>query len=98
ITFLEQVDRAELPADFVADIGRWKARIGGLNTTLALADLPDFTADPGTEVGQHHTGSVEMALSVDYIEQAFQDAKQGRGAARPVSDGCIPPGWTRTLP
>ncbi|HEY2957005.1 MAG TPA: NAD(P)/FAD-dependent oxidoreductase, partial [Actinomycetota bacterium] len=64
---------------------------------LALAELPDFTADPGSEVGEHHTGSVEMALSLDYIEQAFQDAKQGRGAARPFSDGCIPTAFDKTL-
>jgi phytoene dehydrogenase-like protein len=97
ITFLEQLDRAELPADFVADIQRWKSRSGVVKINLALAELPDFTADPGTEVGEHHTGSVEMALSLDYIEQAFQDAKQGRGAARPFSDGCIPTAFDRTL-
>ena len=38
-----------------------------------------------------------MALSVDYIEQAFQDAKQGRAAARPFSDGCIPTVFDKTL-
>jgi phytoene dehydrogenase-like protein len=97
ITFLEQLDRAELPADFVADLQRWKSRSGVVKINLALAELPDFTADPGTEVGEHHTGSVEMALSLDYIEQAFQDAKQGRGAARPFSDGCIPTVFDKTL-
>jgi phytoene dehydrogenase-like protein len=97
ITFLEQVDRAELPADFVTDIQRWKSRSGVVKINLALAELPDFIADPGTEVGEHHTGSVEMALSVDYIEQAFQDAKQGRGATRPFSDGCIPTVFDKTL-
>jgi phytoene dehydrogenase-like protein len=97
ITFLEQLDRAELPADFVADIERWKSRSGVVKINLALAELPDFTADPGTEVGEHHTGSVEMALSLDYIEQAFQDAKQGRAAVRPFSDGCIPTVFDKTL-
>jgi phytoene dehydrogenase-like protein len=97
ITFLEQVDRAELPADFVADIQRWKSRSGVVKINLALGELPDFTADPGTGVGEHHTGAVEMALSLGYIEQAFQDAKQGRGAARPFSDGCIPTVFDKTL-
>jgi phytoene dehydrogenase-like protein len=97
ITFLGQLDRAELPADFVADIERWKSRSGVVKINLALAELPDFTADPGTEVGEHHTGAVEMALSLGYIEQAFQDAKQGRGAARPFADGCIPTVFDKTL-
>jgi phytoene dehydrogenase-like protein len=97
ITFLEQVDRAELPADFVTDIERWKSRSGVVKINLALGELPDFTADPGAEVGEHHTGAIAMALSVDYIEQAFQDAKQGRGATRPFSDGCIPTVFDKTL-
>ena len=66
-------------------------------STWPSAELPDFTADPGTEVGEHHTGAIAMALSVDYIEQAFQDAKQGRGATRPFSDGCIPTVFDKTL-
>jgi hypothetical protein len=52
LTFLEQVDRAE---------------------------LPDFTADRGTHAQEHHTGAIELALSPGYVEQAFQDAKAGRG-------------------
>jgi phytoene dehydrogenase-like protein len=96
-TFLEQVDRAELPPDFVTDIERWRSRSGVVKINLALGELPDFTADPGTEVGEHHTGAIAMALSVGYIEQAFQDAKQGRGATRPFSDGCIPTVFDKTL-
>jgi phytoene dehydrogenase-like protein len=97
ITFLRQIDRAELPADFVRDIERWRTRSGVVKINLALAELPDFIADPGTNLQEHHTGSVEMALSMDYIEQAFQDAKRGRGAERPFSDGCIPTSFDRTL-
>jgi phytoene dehydrogenase-like protein len=90
LTFLEQVDRAELPDDFVADVERWRSRSGVVKINLALAELPDFTADPGSHPQEHHTGAIELALSPQYVEQAFQDAKAGRGAARPFSDGCIP--------
>jgi phytoene dehydrogenase-like protein len=90
LTFLEQVDRAELPDDFVADLERWRSRSGVVKINLALGELPDFTADPGTHPQEHHTGAIELALSPSYVEQAFQDAKAGRGATRPFSDGCIP--------
>jgi len=90
ITFLEQVDRAELPEDFVADVERWRSRSGVVKINLALAELPDFTADPGSQPQEHHTGAIELALSPAYVEQAFQDAKAGRGAERPFVDGCIP--------
>ncbi len=89
-TFLEQVDRAELPAEFVADLERWRSRSGVVKVNLALAELPDFSADPGSQPQEHHSGAIELALSPAYVEQAFQDAKAGRGAARPFVDGCIP--------
>ena len=89
-TFLEQVDRAELPAEFVADLERWRSRSGVVKVNLALAELPDFGADPGSHPQEHHSGAIELALSPAYVEQAFQDAKAGRGAERPFVDGCIP--------
>jgi phytoene dehydrogenase-like protein len=97
ITFLNQVDRAELPSDFVSDIERWKTRSGVVKVNLALSELPDFIADPGSEPQDHHSGSVELAHSLDYIERAFQDAKDGRGAERPFSDGCIPSFFDKTM-
>ncbi len=90
LTFLEQVDRAELPAEFVADVERWRSRSGVVKINLALAELPDFSADPGSHPQEHHSGAIELALSPAYVEQAFQDAKAGRGAERPFVDGCIP--------
>ena len=81
--FLDHVGRANLPDDFVTDIEHWKTRSGVVKINLALAELPDFTADPGTNLQEHHTGSVEMAPTMPYIERAFQDAREGqpRGAA-----------------
>jgi phytoene dehydrogenase-like protein len=95
--FLDHVGREQLPADFVTDIERWKTRSGVVKINLALAELPDFIADPGTDLQEHHTGSVEMAPTMEYIERAFQDARDGRPAARPFSDGVIPTTFDRTL-
>src|SRR6516165_10386327 len=95
--FLAHVGRENLPDDFVRDIEHWKTRSGVVKINLALAELPDFTADPGTQLAEHHTGSVEMAPSMEYIERAFQDAREGRPAARPFSDGVIPTAFDKTL-
>jgi phytoene dehydrogenase-like protein len=97
IAFLDQVPRSELPESFVQDIERWKTRSGVVKINLALGELPNFTANPSTGLAEHHTGSVEMAPTVDYIEQAFQDARVGRPALRPFSDGVIPTSLDRTL-
>jgi phytoene dehydrogenase-like protein len=95
--FLDHVGAENLPADFAADIARWKTRSGVVKVNLALAELPDFTANPGTHLQEHHTGSVEMAPSVEYIERAFIDAREGRAALRPFSDGVIPTSFDKTL-
>jgi phytoene dehydrogenase-like protein len=95
--FLDQVGREHLPADFATDIERWKSRSGVVKINLALAELPDFIADPGTQLQEHHTGSVEMAPTMEYIERAFQDARDGKPAVRPFSDGVIPTAFDKTL-
>lgn len=97
ITFLEQVARVELPEDFVTSIERWKTRSGTVKINLVLAELPNFTANPGSETQLHHGGAIELAHSVDYIERAFQDAREGRPARRPFSDGVIPTVFDKTL-
>jgi len=95
--FLDHVGREHLPADFTRDIENWKTRSGVVKINLALAELPDFTANPGTHLQEHHTGSVEMAPTMEYIERAFIDAREGRPAERPFSDGVIPTAFDKTL-
>jgi phytoene dehydrogenase-like protein len=95
--FLEQLDASDLPTDFVTDIERWKTRSGVVKVNLALSELPSFTANPGHELQEHHTGSVEMAPSIEYMETAFQEARSGKPATRPFSDSVIPSTWDKTL-
>jgi phytoene dehydrogenase-like protein len=95
--FLDQISPHELPEEFVRDIQQWKSRSGVVKINLALAELPDFIADPGTNLQEHHTGSVEMAPSMEFIERAFLDARDGRPAAAPFCDGVIPTTFDRTL-
>lgn len=100
ITFLKQIERRDLPEDFVTDIERWKSRSGTVKVNLALDRLPNFTADPNPKDGsipRHLTGSVELSFSPRYVEQAFQDAKAGKGAEGPFSDGVIPTVVDKTL-
>jgi phytoene dehydrogenase-like protein len=95
--FLEHLGKENLPDDFIGDIEHWKTRSGVVKINLALGELPDFTADPGSNQQEHHTGSVEMAPTMEYIERAFQDAREGRPSARPFSDGVIPTTFDKTL-
>jgi phytoene dehydrogenase-like protein len=98
IAFLRLLDEADLPADFVCDIRNWKTRSGVVKINFAISELPDFIADPGKELQDHHTGSVELCFSADFAEKAFQDAHFLRKASeRPFVDGVIPTTLDTTL-
>jgi phytoene dehydrogenase-like protein len=97
IAFLRHLAAHELPDDFVGDIEHWNTRSGVVKINLALAELPNFTANPGTHQQAHHTGSVEMAPTMEFIDQAFRDARDGKAAVAPFSDSVIPSTFDKTL-
>jgi phytoene dehydrogenase-like protein len=96
ITFLDQIDRALLPYDFVAAIERWKSRSGTVKVNVAVDRLPEFAAKPGFDP-EVHGGTIVLAESLDDIEGAFQDAVTGRPAELPFADICIPSVFDPTL-
>jgi len=89
ITFLRQIERHQLPDEFVFHMENWKTRSGVVKINLALDRLPEFTANPGFDP-QIHGGAIEICHDIDYLERAFQDAREGRAAERPFSDCEIP--------
>jgi phytoene dehydrogenase-like protein len=96
ITFCDQIERVELPTDFVERIERWKSRSGTVKVNVAVDRLPEFTAKPGFDP-EVHGGTIVLAESLDDIEGAFQDAVAGRVAALPFADICIPSVFDPTL-
>jgi len=89
ITFLRQIDRKELPEDFVHDIENWRSRSGTVKVNLALSELPRFTANPEFDQDVHGSG-IEILDGMEYLETAFQEAKKGRACTRPFADCMIP--------
>jgi phytoene dehydrogenase-like protein len=96
IAFLEHIGREHLPESFVHDIENWRTRSGTVKINLALAELPEFTADPGFSP-DIHGGAIQIMDDLDYLERAFQDARFGRAAELPFSDTAIPTVFDRTL-
>lgn len=88
-TFLKLVDTRHLPDDFVHDIKRFRISSPACKVNLALDGLPRFTSMPkGKEALLR--GSIELAPSVDYLEQAYDDAKYGGWSRKPFMDALIP--------
>jgi len=87
-TFLKMVEEKDLPADFVADVKRFKIRGSSGKVNLALSELPSFTCLPGD--GPHLKGAISISPSMDYIERAYDEAKYGDFSSKPYMDVMIP--------
>jgi phytoene dehydrogenase-like protein len=87
-TFLELVERKELPSDLVEEVERYKFRGSSGKVNLALSGLPEFTCLPG--IGPQHRGAFSISPSVEYLERAYDDAKYGDFSRHPYMDIVIP--------
>jgi len=88
-TFLNLVDAKHLPEEFVSDVKRFRTSSPACKVNLALDGLPKFTALPeGKEALLR--GSIEIVPSIEYLEQAYDDAKYGGWSRKPFMDALIP--------
>ena len=87
-TFLETVDSAELPEDFLRQVRNFKIRGSSGKLNIALDGLPDFPAipagSPSTRGDMHVTDTIEM------MERAYDDWKDGTWSRAPYIDMLIP--------
>jgi phytoene dehydrogenase-like protein len=96
ITFLQQLERDELPTQFVTDIENWKTRSGTVKVNLAIDKLPTFLANPDYDP-EIHGGAIELLDDNEQLEQAYQDARFGQAARVPFADTEIPTVVDKTL-
>jgi phytoene dehydrogenase-like protein len=88
LTFEKFLTPAELPADFLDEVARFRFRGSSGKVNLALDALPDFRCLPGP--GAHLRGAISVSPSVDYMERAYDQAKYGEFSRRPYIDTVIP--------
>jgi len=84
------IDPGELPQDFRERIGQWRCASGTFRMNVALSELPDFSALPGRSLAEHHTAGIIMAPSLEYMDQAYLDARAGGWSRRPIVEMLIP--------
>jgi phytoene dehydrogenase-like protein len=97
ITFLNQIDREDLPGEFVRDIENWKTRSGTVKINLALSHMPAFRDDPDGEDPEIAGSSIMISPTIRYLEKAFEEARDGRASTAPFSETCIPSYYDPTL-
>ena len=69
------------------DIEHWSSRSGVVKINCAISKLPTLAGEPDW---RDFSGGFEIAPSIDQLERSFEEARAGRPATLPFSDGVIP--------
>ncbi|GGE04657.1 FAD-dependent oxidoreductase [Tsuneonella deserti] len=77
-----------LPADFSRAMAGYQGGSGSLRMNVALSALPRFTHAPEGE--EHLKAGIIIAPSLDYMDQAWRDAKDRGFSTRPIVEMLIP--------
>ncbi|MGH6624055.1 MAG: phytoene desaturase family protein [Burkholderiaceae bacterium] len=84
------VERSALPADFNEAIARYKCGSGTFRLNVALSQLPDFTALPGSHAQPHHASGIVFAPSLKYMDRAWHQAVEHGYAVQPIVEMLVP--------
>jgi phytoene dehydrogenase-like protein len=90
VTFFKLMNPDTLPDDFVESLKSIDYTSPSLKINVALSEVPDFTALPGSQPGLQHRGTIHICPTMDYVEEAFDEAKYGRPSSSPVLECTIP--------
>jgi len=82
------IDPGDLDADFARRVKGFKVGSGTFRMNVALSRLPRFTAKP--EPGEHLKSGIILAPTLDYMDQAFTDARATGMSRAPIVEMLIP--------
>lgn len=88
-TFLNLLPSGVLDEVFQHRVESWRTDGCVVKVNLALSDLPDFSSLPGSDVGPQHLGTIEIAPSLGYLQQAFDDSRKGRFSTAPYMEAFV---------
>ena len=88
--YLDLVPAAHLAEDFRRRIHATRTESATLRMNVALTQLPDFTCQPGTKAADHHRSGIVIGPTLDYLENAYLDARRGQWSEQPIVEMLIP--------
>lgn len=96
-TFLRLVAPGDLDADFRRKIESFKCDGYVFRVNLALDGVPRFVAWPGEGIQPPHKTTFHICPTIEYIEQAWDDAKDGRPSRNPMIECTMPTAYDDSL-
>lgn len=88
--YLDLIDSAALDADFRKRIEHTRTESAVLRINVALSSLPQFSCRPGNGTQRHHQAGIIIGPTLDYMENAYLDARRGPWSRQPVIELLIP--------
>jgi phytoene dehydrogenase-like protein len=82
-TYLKLVPEGELPADYRRSIEKIKIESPVMKINLATRELPKYWMLKDEEQRQGSSGGLFVAPSIDYMQRAYEEARNGRPSAHP---------------
>jgi len=89
-TFLKLIEPGDLPQDFRHAVENRRFDGVAMKLHLALDRLPMVKGFAGTGVGPQHHGTLLIAPSMQYLEEAYADAREGRPSRSPHIECTLP--------
>ena len=96
-TFLQLIGPTCLPTEFVKQISAYRCEGSSFKINLALGELPNYTAWPGTDAGPQHRGTTHICASLDALDRAWDEAKYGMPSCEPLLEITIPTTYDASL-
>ncbi len=90
LLFRDLVDAGDVAPELHRRFTGIKTASATFRMNVALSELPDFTARPGTTAGAHHGSGILIGPTMAYMERAYLDAKREGWAREPVIEMLIP--------
>jgi phytoene dehydrogenase-like protein len=96
-TFLRLIEPTHLDPAFRREIENVRCTGSSVKINLALDGLPEFTAYPTNGLGAPHMTTIHVCPSIDYIDRAWEEARQGQPSSSPMLECTIPTAYDDSI-
>jgi phytoene dehydrogenase-like protein len=90
LLYLDLMDESDLSTEFLKRIRAYKCGSGTFRMNVALSELPEFSCAPGKGMQKHHQSGIIIAPTIQYMEQAYMDARMYGWSNQPIIEMVIP--------
>jgi phytoene dehydrogenase-like protein len=82
--FLQLFEGEDVPPALHRKAQAWRSNGVSVKINLALGELPNFSARPGSAPQAHHRATIHVAPSIGFLQRAYDDARAFGASREPM--------------